>query len=267
MLGFKNKNFDDANIKNPPTDDSFPIINTLFENNNEINVNILSLTILDLINKDQIKSEIALDGSYDVGKKLTPEGMEVMKNITLRIANKGELKTSESLALKLLKTMNKNKKFNLKQMAKQSNNSSIANKFEKDFLELIKAFKNENDFDGKNYKDIMENGKFTHNGKEIKKDWSNFRDYLKSNDLTSRYPPESAEENSSQIIYAACFDIEKDALKLRENNTNITEFIDKDGYKLLNIIFNNALSNVTEKRKGDGIFDGINDKYTIPGGG
>ena len=26
MLGFKNKNFDDANIKNPPTDDSFPII-------------------------------------------------------------------------------------------------------------------------------------------------------------------------------------------------------------------------------------------------
>ncbi len=253
MLGFKNKNFDDANIKNPPTDDSFPIINTLFENNNEINVNILSLTILDLINKDQIKSEIALDGSYDVGKKLTPEDMEVMKNITLRIANKGELKTSESLALKLLKTMN--------------NNSSIANKFEKDFLELIKAFKNENDFDGKNYKDIMENGKFTHNGKEIKKDWSNFRDYLKSNDLTSRYPPESAEENSSQIIYAACFDIEKDALKLRENNTNITEFIDKDGYKLLNIIFNNALSNVTEKRKGDGIFYGINDKYTIPGGG
>ena len=38
---------------------------------------------------------------------------------------------------------NKNKKFNLKQMAKQSNNSSIANKFEKDFLELIKAFKND----------------------------------------------------------------------------------------------------------------------------
>ena len=63
MLGFKNKNFDDANIKNPPTDDSFPIINTLFENNNEINVDILSLTILDLINKDQIKSEITLDES------------------------------------------------------------------------------------------------------------------------------------------------------------------------------------------------------------
>ena len=95
MLGFKNKNFDDANIKNPPTDDSFPIINTLFENNNEINVDILSLTILDLINKDQIKSEITLDESYDVGKKLTPGDMEVMKNITLRIANKGELKTSE----------------------------------------------------------------------------------------------------------------------------------------------------------------------------
>jgi hypothetical protein len=266
MLGFKNKNLDDGSIKNPPTDDSFPIINTLFENN-EISVNILSITILDLINQGQIKSEIDLDESYDVGKKLTPEDMEVMKNITLRIANKGELKTSETLAIKLLKTMNKNKKFNLKQMAKQSNNSSIANKFEKDFLDFVKAFKNENEFDGKNYKDIMENGKFTNNGKEIKKEWSNFRDYLKSSDLTSKYPPESAEENSLQIIYAACFGIEKDALNSRENNTAITDFIDKDGYKLLNIIFNNALSNVTEKRKGDGIFYGINDKYTIPGGG
>ena len=266
MLGL-NKNFDDENIKNPPTDDSFLIINTLFENKNKISVNILSITILDLINQGQIKTEIELDGSYSVGKKLTPEDMEVMKNITLRIANKGELKTSETVAIKLLKTMNKNKKFNLKQMAKQSNNSSIANKFEKDFLDFVKAFKNENDFDGENYKDIMQNGKFTDNGKEIKKEWSNFRDYLKSSDLTSKYPPESDEENSSQIIYAACFGIEKDALNLRENNTAITEFIDKDGYKLLNIIFNNALSNVTEKRKGDGIFYGINDKYTIPGGG
>ena len=35
----------------------------------------------------------------------------------------------------------------------------------------------------------------------------------------------------------------------------------------LNIIFNNALLNVTEKRKGNGIFYGVNDKYTIPGGG
>ena len=38
-------------------------------------------------------------------------------------------------------------------------------------------------------------------------------------------------------------------------------------YKLLNIIFNNALRHVSEKRKGDGIFYGVNDKYTIPGGG
>ena len=30
----------------------------------------------------------------------------------------------------------------------------------------------------------------------------------------------------------------KDALDLRENNTAVTDFIDKDGYKLLNIIFN-----------------------------
>ena len=74
-------------------------------------------------------------------------------------------------------------------------------------------------------------------------------------------------ENSEQILYGACFDIEKDALSIRENNTPLTDFIDKDGYKLLNIIFNNALRHVSEKRKGDGIFYGVNDKYTIPGGG
>jgi hypothetical protein len=84
--------------------------------------------------------------------------------------------------------------------------------------------------------------------------------------LTEKYPPESIEENSMQILYASCFDIEKDALKIRENNTQLTDFIDKDGYKLLNIIFNNALVHVSEKRKGDGIFYGVNDKYTIPGG-
>lgn len=265
MLGFKSKNLDDENIKNPPSGDSYSIINTLFENKNEISVNTLSLTVLDLINQEQIKSVIDLNESYNVGKKLTPEDMEVMKNITLRISNNGELKTSESSAIKLLKTLNKNKKFNLKQMAKQTNNTSIANKFENDFLDFVKAFKKENDFDGKNYKNILKGGKFTNNGKKLKKEWSNFKDYLKSDDLTSNYPPESVEENASQIIYAACFGIEKDALNSRENNTTITDFIDKDGYKLLNIIFNNALSNVGEKRKGNGIFYGVNDKYTIPG--
>ena len=106
----------------------------------------------------------------------------------------------------------------------------------------------------------------TGKGKELKKEWKSFQDYLKSKDLCEKYPPESAGENSAQVIYGACFDIEKDTLKIRENNTPLTDFIDKDGYKLLNIIFNNALLNVSEKRKGDGIFYGVNDKYTIPGG-
>lgn len=266
MLGL-NKNHENENIKNPPSDDSYPIVSILFSKNNKIGVNALSLIVLDLIDKDQIKCDIGLDDSYDVGKKLTSQDMEVMKKITFRIANKGELKTSESRAINLLKNLNKNKKFNLKAMAKQTNNSSIANKFEKDFDDFIKAFKNENGYDGENYKDILQNGKFTGNGKEIKKEWKNFGNYLKSQDLTEKYPPESVEENSAQIIYGACFGIEKDVLKIRENNTALTDFIDKDGYKLLNIIFNNALLNVTEKRKGDGIFYGINDKYTIPGGG
>lgn len=42
-------------------------------------VNALSLTVLDLINKSQIKCDIGLEGSYEVGKKLTPQDMEVMK--------------------------------------------------------------------------------------------------------------------------------------------------------------------------------------------
>ena len=58
-----------------------------------------------------------------------------------------------------------------------------------------------------------------------------------------------------------------DALDIRENNAPLTDFIDKDVYNLLNIIFNNALLNVGKKSKGTGIFYGVNDKYTIPGGG
>lgn len=266
MLGLNNNQFDE-NIKNIPCDDSYPMVSILYSKNNDVGVNALSLTILDLINKNQIRCDIDLDDSYEIGKKLTPHDMEVMKHITLRIANKGELKTSESLAINLLKNMNKSKKFNLKSMAKQSNITAIANKFENDFSDFLKVIENENDFDGKNYKDILENGKLTGKGKEIKKEWKNFQDYLKSKDLTEKFPPESVLENSQQIIYGACFGIEKNALDVRENNSTLTDFIDKDGYKLLNIIFNNALLNVSEKRKGDGIFYGVNDKYTIPGGG
>ncbi len=266
MLGLNNHQFDET-IKNVPSDDSYPMVSILFSKNKLMGVNALSLTILGLINNDQIKCDIDLEDSYSVGKKLTPQDMDVMKRITLRISNAGELKTSETAAINLLKNINKNKKFNLKAMAKQSNNSSIANKFEKDFNEFVEALKNENGFDGKNYKDILENGKLTKRGKEVKKEWKNFQTYLKSKDLTEKYPPESVLENSTQVIYGACFGIEKDALDIRENNSQLTDFIDKDGYNLLNIIFNNALLNVSIKRKGDGIFYGVNDKYTIPGGG
>lgn len=267
MLGLNSKNQADESIRNPPSDDSYPMIPALYSKNNAIGIKSLSLTLLDLINADQIKCDIELGESYEVGKKLTPQDMEVMKKITLRIANKGELKTSETSAINLLKNMNKNKKFNLKSMAKQTNNTSIANKFEKDLNDYVKALQNENGYDGNNYKDILENAKLTSKGKKIKKEWKTFQNYLKSEDLTEKYPPESVEENSMQILYGACFDIEKEALCIRENNTKLTDFIDKDGYKLLNIIFNNALLNVSEKRKGDGIFYGVNDKYTIPGGG
>ena len=267
MFGLNKKSPVTDEIRNPPSDDSYSMIPVLFEKNNEIGIRSLSLSILDLINKDQIKCDIDLADSYEVGKKLTPEDMEVMKKITLRIANKGELKTSETMAISLLKNMNKNKKFNLKAMAKQSNNTAVANKFEKDLIEFVKAVKNENGYDGANYRDILENGKLTVKGKDLKKQWKGFKDYLKSKDLSEKYPPESEDENSSQIIYASCFDIEKEALKIRKNDTALTNFIDKDGYKLLNIIFNNALLNVSEKRRGNGIFYGVNDKYTIPGGG
>ena len=265
MLGLKNNQFDES-IRNPPSDDSYPMVSVLFADNG-IGVNALSLTILDLVNQGQIRCDVDLDEPYEVGKKLTPQDMEVMKKITLRIANKGELKTSETFAINLLKNMNKGKKFNLKAMAKLSNNSSIANKFEKDYNQYVKALKNENEYDGENYRDILQNAKLTGKGKEIKNEWMNFQNYLISKNLCEKYPPESSEENSSQVLYGACFDIEKEALGIRENNTPLTDLIDKDGYKFLNIIFNNALLNVSKKPKGDGIFYGVNDKYTIPGGG
>ena len=242
MLGLGNTKYDES-IKEIPSD----MVSILFSKDNGIDVNALSLTVLELISRDQIRCDIDLDDSYEVGKKLTSDDMEVMKGITLRIANRGELKTSQSAAINLLKNLNKGKKFNLKAMAKQTNNHSIANKFDE------------------NYTDILKNGKLTAKGNEIKKQWKVYADYLKSNDLTEKYPPESEEESTAQILYAACFDVEREALKARENNNSLTDFIDKDGYKLLNIIFNNALLNVTEKRKGDGIFYGVNDKYTVPG--
>ena len=80
MLGLNNKQYDE-NIKNIPSDDSYPMVSILFSKNNGIGVNALSLTILDLINKGQIKCDIELDDSYEVGKKLTPQDMEVMKSI------------------------------------------------------------------------------------------------------------------------------------------------------------------------------------------
>ena len=68
MLGLNNNKYDE-NIKNPPSDDSYPMVSILFSKNNGIGVNALSLTILDLINKDQIKCDIDLDDSHEVGKK------------------------------------------------------------------------------------------------------------------------------------------------------------------------------------------------------
>ena len=106
MLGLNNKIQADENIKNPPSSDSYPIVSGLFSKDRGFGVNVLSLTVLDLINEGQIKCDIDLEDSYEVGKKLTAEDMEVMKKITLRIANKGELKTSETLAINLLKNMN-----------------------------------------------------------------------------------------------------------------------------------------------------------------
>ena len=270
MLGLNKKNPENENIKNPPSDDSYPIVTTLFKNkrlsNREIDIPCLSLTVLDLINKNQIKCEISRDDSYNLNGNPTEEDLDVMKNITLRIANKGELKTSETIAINLMKKMNNSKKFNLKDMYKQSKSTTVANNFHKDFYSFKQAVENENDFTTKDYRDILVNGKLTDEGKEIKKEWKCFQDYLKSEELTKKYPPESVEENSSQIIYAACFNIEKDALDLRENNSELCNFIDKDGYNILNMIFTNALSNVNEKSKGTGIFYGVNDKYTIPGG-
>lgn len=255
--------------QNPPSNDAYPILASLFVKKrfgkHEINVNSLSLAILELIKDEQIKCEIEYEDSHTIGKKLTEKDMEVMKSITLRIANKGELKTSHTQAINTLKTMNKSKKFNLKDMLKNGRTPATANRFKSDFLEFRKAIEMENDFTPENYRDILENGKLTKKGKELKKEWESYQNYLKSKSLSEKFPPESVDENATQILYGACFNIEREVLDLRKKDSVLADFIDRDGYKMLNIIFNNTLSSSTEKSKGTGIFYGVNDKYTIPG--
>lgn len=56
MFGLSSKNQENENIRNPPTDDSYPVVALLFSKNDGIGVNALSLTVLDLINKGQINA-------------------------------------------------------------------------------------------------------------------------------------------------------------------------------------------------------------------
>ena len=80
MLGLGNTKYDES-IKEIPSDDSYPMVSILFSKDNGIDVNALSLTVLELINRNQIRCDIDLDDSYEVGKKLTNKDMEVMKGI------------------------------------------------------------------------------------------------------------------------------------------------------------------------------------------
>ena len=265
MFNFSSKH--DESIKNPPSDDAYPIINALFNvKSHEIIINSLSLTILKLIKNENIKLEIEWDGSYSVGKNVNEDDLKVMSKITMRIVSKHNLSISEDIAINILKTINNSKKFTLKEMFKQVKNVSYANKFKAEFLKFRKAVENENDYTENDYKDILVDSKFTKKGSQLKKDWKNIEKYLKSEKLTNEYPPVDNEEIDAQIIYGACFDIEKDTLNLRKNETPLSDFIDKDGYVLLNIIFTNAITHSKDKKKGDGIFYGANDKYSIPGG-
>ena len=49
MLGLNKKQVDES-IKNPPRDDSYPLIPLLYTKNNGVGVNALSLTVIDLLN-------------------------------------------------------------------------------------------------------------------------------------------------------------------------------------------------------------------------
>lgn len=51
-------------------------------------------------------------------------------------------------------------------MAKQSNITSVANKFEDDFNEFTSAIKSESGYDGENYNDILQKSKLTSKGME-----------------------------------------------------------------------------------------------------
>ena len=56
MLGLGNTKYDES-IKEIPSDDSYPMVSILFSKDNGIDVNALSLTVLDLISRDQIRCQ------------------------------------------------------------------------------------------------------------------------------------------------------------------------------------------------------------------
>ena len=245
-------------LNSPPSDDSYQVVNALFSkgffNDYEMSVNSLSLTVLELIRKGYIKVDIDCDESYSIGKKIKDKDLKVMNAINFRITSKsGDLKTSEVIATSMLKTVNKSKKFNLKSMYNQIKTTSIANKFKSDYLKYVRILEGENDYSSKEYKDILAESTLSDKGKDLKRQWKDYCKYLKSEKC-----------DDFQLICACCFNIERD---VECGDSQLSDFINKDGYKMLNVIFKKALSNAREKSKGDGIFYDINDKYTIPGGG
>lgn len=226
-----------------PSDDSFPIVEALFySRNHQLSTHSLSLTILELIKEDVI--------IVDVG-----ENDDLMVALSFRITNRKTDSLSQKLALDILKSISNSKKFTLKDLYKKIKNPVIAKKFGQLFLKFQKALASENNYSS-NYKNILQDKKLTNEGKNLKKDWKAFKNYLTSD----------AGINDENIMYSACFGVCKNITKNKTSDTQLFEFVKHDGYELLNKIFSEAISNIKTK-KGDGLFWDINDKYTIPGGG
>ena len=271
-----------------PSDEDYALINLLFQSkilkSREINTNSLTISCLDLIERERINVNINEDiGPIKINKNPIfktksqfEKELEIMENILFKINSKQmkKLNQRDQIILNMFKDINKTHEFNLKSMHEKILKKEVAIKFTEYFNDYVKSMERENKYSQENYKDIVNNGDYTLEGNKLSKEWKEFKNQIKSNKAYYSLNEESDKQDilDKYLIYGRCFEIEKSVLKNIENNhpdyrSELFDFLKYDGADLLKIIFDKGISNGKIERKGDGSVPVGNSKYFVPGFG
>lgn len=265
-------------VKNPPTDDSFVIVNALYSNklsnNGKIEVLGLTVTVLELIKKNYIVVDISKDINFNKlninSKKFSKDELDNLLNIKFRLTSKTgkDLKVSEKLVLDLLKSIANSKKFNLKELYQRIIRENVSRTFISNFNKWVNLVMKENNYDEENYSLIKKDGSFTSEGKESAKNWKYFKNYLENGDLNDFNP---SIDLDNYLIYSACFAVESSfSFNLSQSfdkdlNSHLFDLINCGASKALTIIFNAGFANFKPKDYNSGTFYGGNNKGFVPG--